>query len=523
MKVQIGKMVALPKAMLSEGLDTSQQHATRKVLTIVPKQTSDVGEARENLILYQEDKTHLYVPREWYRSFVTKQHEEILQVSYGLPMSEACKKGGFQGSNQPPYDEQVQAAETMLNSMKGAWGGGILQASCAFGKTATSLRIAYQHGKTTLVIVNKEFFMKQWTEEINFFLPGAKVGYIQGSTCDVKGKDIVIAMVHSLSQKEYPEYVYSYFGLVIGDEIHRVGSELFSKVIPQFSAAYRIGLSATPRRKDGCEAAYLWNIGPVLYKAKSQSMIPTVMLVTGMELPPLIKWGKSHSVDQMNSSQLDTLIGEQVEHNQQCMRITLRACEKGRKVMLVSTRMDQLAFFYTAFKAQKIPYTVGWVTGAMPQMDAEGNLVYGEKGLVTKTPTEEQIQQGMAAQIMLATKQLIEEGWNNPALDTMIMAMPQSDIEQQAGRARRFCLPNPSKCQKLCPWRAGICQGKPEPVIVDIVHQNRRLHGKLSYRLKYYQEIGAKLIPDAGIKQQYRELFPAVPPSGVKKKSGEST
>jgi hypothetical protein len=172
--------------------------------------------------------------------------------------------------------------------------------------------------------------------------------------------------------------------------------------------------------------------------------------------------------------------------------------------------MDQLAYFYTALKAQKVPYTIGWVTGVHPLQDLEGNLVYGEKGLQTKKPTVVEKEHGMKAQIMLATKQLIEEGWNNPAADTMILAIPQSDVEQQVGRIRRFCLPSSAKCSRLCPWRAGSCAGKPEPVVVDIVHPHTRLHGKLRYRLEYYQGIAAKLILDGALKKQYPALVPEV-------------
>jgi superfamily II DNA or RNA helicase len=45
--------------------------------------------------------------------------------------------------------------------------------------------------------------MNQWLERIQQFLPGARVGRIQGQQIDVEGKDIVIGMLQSLSMKEY--------------------------------------------------------------------------------------------------------------------------------------------------------------------------------------------------------------------------------------------------------------------------------------------------------------------------------
>ena len=41
--------------------------------------------------------------------------------------------------------------------------------------------------------------MTQWRDRILEFLPDAKIGKIQQDTIDIEGKDIVLAMVQSLS------------------------------------------------------------------------------------------------------------------------------------------------------------------------------------------------------------------------------------------------------------------------------------------------------------------------------------
>jgi superfamily II DNA or RNA helicase len=42
--------------------------------------------------------------------------------------------------------------------------------------------------KKTLVIVHKEFLMNQWVERIQFALPSAKIGIIQGNKCEIEGQ-----------------------------------------------------------------------------------------------------------------------------------------------------------------------------------------------------------------------------------------------------------------------------------------------------------------------------------------------
>ena len=59
--------------------------------------------------------------------------------------------------------------------------------------------------------------MTQWKDRIEEFIPDAKIGKIQQNTIDIDGKDIVLAMVQSLSMKEYDNDIFKPFGLIIFD------------------------------------------------------------------------------------------------------------------------------------------------------------------------------------------------------------------------------------------------------------------------------------------------------------------
>jgi len=95
--------------------------------------------------------------------------------------------------------------------------GGILSLPCGYGKTALSIMLGSVLKKKMLVIVNKEFLMRQWQEAIGK-CSNASVGIIQRNKVDVEGKDIVIGMLHSVSMKDYPEHVFKDFGYVVVDE-----------------------------------------------------------------------------------------------------------------------------------------------------------------------------------------------------------------------------------------------------------------------------------------------------------------
>jgi superfamily II DNA or RNA helicase len=100
----------------------------------------------------------------------------------------------------------------------GVSGGGLLDVDPGKGKTVMALNIISKLQKSTLVIVHKSFLLNQWIERIQQFLPGARVGRIQGQIIDTQDKDIVIGMLQSLSMKEYPKDTFQQFGLAIYDE-----------------------------------------------------------------------------------------------------------------------------------------------------------------------------------------------------------------------------------------------------------------------------------------------------------------
>jgi superfamily II DNA or RNA helicase len=126
-------------------------------------------------------------------------------------------------------------------------------------------------------------------------------------------------------------------------------------------------------------------------------------------------------------------------------------------------------------------YTGEWYVGGV---DAKGEPR-------KRTRTEADLKQAERANVVLATKQMIEEGLDIPAIDVLVLVTPLGDAEQAVGRVRRHCKPSETKCKHLCPWRAGSCEGKPHPIVVDVVDENvTRLMNSYKRRLGFYKEIG---------------------------------
>ena len=230
-------------------------------LTVKPFSYGDIGNGQERKFnVYLESPNKLYLPRFYGISKFGEPKEN--KISEGIEL-----KLKFNGNLRK---EQEPIFDIVMKTLKDK-GGGIINLKCGGGKTVLSLRILVELNKKTMVVVHKDFLMTQWKDRIEEFIPEAKIGKIQQNTIDIDGKDIILAMVQSLSMKEYDKDIFNSFGLIIFDECHHLGAEMFSKCMPKVASTYMLGLSATPNRKDGLRKVFEWYIGDICYSTKEKS------------------------------------------------------------------------------------------------------------------------------------------------------------------------------------------------------------------------------------------------------------
>lgn len=192
-------------------LSVEQQHAIRKELMVnahIPK--SPIQPAP--FPVYRESLLKLYVPR----YFGMERYGSNIENKIAPGHTIALKFEGELRDYQNVIVDKYLKAATIQTS--GCGGGGLLDVDPGKGKTVMALKIIERLAVKTLVVVHKSFLTNQWKERIEQFLPGARVGTIQGQIFDIENKDIVIGMVQSLSMKEYPQNAFESFGLTVFDE-----------------------------------------------------------------------------------------------------------------------------------------------------------------------------------------------------------------------------------------------------------------------------------------------------------------
>ena len=233
--------------------------------------------------------------------------------------------------------------------------------------TNTALELARRLGRTTLIVVHKEFLFTQWIKRIKMFMPDARVGTVREKTCDYEDKDFVIAMAQSLALedgKRYPSELYSWPGLLVLDEVHRVGAATWAPIPSMFKSKYMLGLTATPRRKDGADKVFWWNFGEIVFAAKSQTPIPFVKVVRGGAKGPEIMYR-----NEVSPSVFDNHLVKLKRRNEKIVSEVMKVLEadSGRKPLVISNRLEHLSklskMIQEAAKKREIEVTVGYYTG----------------------------------------------------------------------------------------------------------------------------------------------------------------
>lgn len=347
--------------------------------------------------------------------------------------------------------------------------------------TVMALNIISQLKKKTLVIVHKEFLMNQWIERIEQFLPDARVGKIQGKTIDIENKDIVIGMLQSLSMKDYPDDMFSSFGLTISDECHHISAEVFCRSLFKIVTKYMLGLSATMNRKDGLTKVFKYFIGNVVYKEKREGDDSVlVKLINYKNSDPDFSQTVYNFKGQTHYSVMIRKLCEFNHRTEFVLKILVDILESktNEQIMIIAHNKSVLKYIYDAIEHRNIA-TVGYYVGGMKEKD---------------------LKETEGKQVVIATYAMAEEALDIKTLSCLIMVTPKTDVTQAVGRILRM--------------------KHKHPQVIDIVDQHDIFQRQSIKRLRFYKKCKYKIVEtdiNGYHKNEWKELYK--PTSSTEKKA----
>jgi superfamily II DNA or RNA helicase len=404
--------------------------------------------------VYRENPNKIYIPRFYgiQRYGIPSRSELEPGNHINLPFAKPLRD--YQDKIVDVYINYV--SKPICNSIDSIQGnGGILEVPCGRGKTVMALKIISDISKKALIIVHKEFLMNQWIERIQEFLPTARIGKIQGGKFDIEDKDIVIGMIQTIYDKEYPANAFSSFGITIVDEVHRIGSEQFSRTLFKTITPYMLGISATVDRKDKLTKVLYMFIGDKIYSEDREEDDP--VCVRAIKYQCRDHEFNETEVDFRGKPKYSTMItklcafGPRSDFIIRVVRDLINE-NNGSQMMILCHNRSLLTYLYDSISNQQFA-TVGFYVGGMKQSA---------------------LQETEKKQIVLATYAMAAEALDIKTLSMLVMITPKTDITQSVGRILRV------KHEK--------------PIIVDIVDSHDIFQNQWNQRRRYYKKCNYKMI-----------------------------
>jgi len=417
----------------------------KQELTVKPYTCPDFGEQEDPFPVYSENSQKMYIPKYYGLEKFGKPDEIRVPPGDDINLT-------FSGQLRQHQEEPIAAC---LNSFQST-GGGILSLPCGEGKTACACYLISKMKKKTFVLVHKEFLLNQWIERISgsdgshAFLPGARIGRIQGKIIDIEDKDIVIGMIQSISMKEYPLDLFDSFGFVILDESHRCPSREFSKALAKINSTYMLGLSATPNRKDGLTKVLKWFIGDIIFQRKGKSAVNSIVERYVYDCGDEAYAAElSGYMGKVNTAGMINNVALYMPRTEFIVKKVLECVEEERQILILSDRKDMLKDIWTLVEQKGV--SSGYYIGGMKQ---------------------DKLEESSKKTVILATFQMAAEGLDISTIDTIILGTPKTDIEQAVGRIRP---------------KVGVIPKNP-PLVIDIVDDFSLFARQAEKRNSFYRK-----------------------------------
>ena len=334
--------------------------------------------------------------------------------------------------NLPPVDYafngqlrpfQQQAVQHMLRKEFGT-----LNSPTGSGKTVMALYILAQRKQPALIIVHTADLARQWSERIETFLniPVKEIGRIGGGKKKI-GEKITVALVQSLYK--CAETVAPQVGHLIVDECHRTPSRTFTDAVTEFDARYMLGLSATPWRRDNLSKLIFWHLGDVHHQVEKNDLIRTGQVLPADIIFRETEFKPYYDPVQEYSKMLSELTLDDDRNRLIAADIAAEAASHPGICLVLTDRKKHCESLGALLR-------YGF---SLPVDILTGDLNAGERQQVM-----DRLQEGRI-KVLIATGQLIGEGFDCRELTTLFMATPvrfSGRIIQYLGRILR---PAPGK------------------------------------------------------------------------------
>lgn len=453
-EITISDGIYLPKLMPSEIMMPIYQELTLKnpaYIEAIKFQRSTKSIPSE-IKLFKQTDNYIRLPRGYLFHLIKKL--KAANIPYGYKDQTHSIELDFP---EATGDLRTYQKEAILKALK--YRQGVIISPCGSGKTVMGIFFLAIASQRTLWITHTKDLMYQTIEQIGKFLsfPIDTIGKIGDGKKEI-GEKVTVGLVQSLIKFD-KDILNNYFGTIIIDEAHRVPSKTFQEIVEGSKAKYRLGLTATPNRKDGLEAVLYHVVGQTVYQITEADLLTENRIL----IPNVKKIYTKFQCFQSDYLELIKQLITSAERNQLIIKTIKETLKESEVALLLSSRVAHCSLLQQLVRESIPSLKVALLTG---KVSKQGRTIVIEKA------------RNGEVNLIIAT-QVADEGLDIPNLNKLFLATPsrsKSKVKQQIGRIMRNV------------------QAKETPVVYDFIDSKvpvLRRHGNI--RNVVYHELGCNI------------------------------
>jgi len=337
---------------------------------------------------------------------------------------------------------------------------GVLEAPPGAGKTVMALAVIAQRKQPALVIVHTKELMYQWHKRSYEFLgiPLDEIGLIGDGNSQI-GDRLTIAIINSLYK--VIDDVKPVIGHLVVDECHHTPARTFTEAVSLFDSTFMLGLSATPYRRDKLTKIIYFYLGDRAHQIHSHELQAIEKIMRAKLILRHTNCAYYFDADEYQYM-ISALVNDGKRNKLIVEDVVNRVFTPESGIALVIS--DRVAHCEDLFNA---------ITGR----GVKACLLTGSVQVKERARIVEELNRNQA-QVLVATAQLIGEGFDLKQLSSIFLATPikfTGRVKQYIGRILR------------------VTEGKEDAFIFDYLDTNGMLKNSFASRMSAYYDLGVKL------------------------------
>jgi superfamily II DNA or RNA helicase len=300
---------------------------------------------------------------------------------------------------------------------------GTLSAPTGCGKTVIGLFMIACRRQPALVVVHTKELALQWIRGIERFLgiPADRVG-LMGAGKKKIGEQITVALVQTLCR--WSHTVVPHTGHIVVDECHRTPSRTFTEAVSAFDCRYMLGLSATPWRRDRLSQLIFWYLGDMRHEVDKSRLEAKGHILKAEVIFRLTDFTPYFDPVKDYARMLSELTADD-DRNRMIASDVARQVRDGTGICLVLSDRKKHCQTLQGLLRYKFHVPAELLTGDLSDE--------ARKAVLERLDRNE-------VRVLVATGQLIGEGFDCPGLATLFLATPirfSGRVLQYLGRILR--------------------------------------------------------------------------------------